>query len=299
MITNATGLPQPLYRATLSDDYDAGASDITATGLLLPPHLAALERAHPGALTEDVADMARLLIGKAVHAYIARVADDELDDHARLSMMVNGWLVSGQTDHVFTTTDGGGELLVFAAGHHIRDYKTLSVNEWARGLRVEREQQLNIYAALLRANGYAVSSLGATCIFVDWSPRRARYERDYPPASIVDVEVPLWEPEDAQRFILDRVLAHQAARADPESALCSDEERWASAGEWAVMKEGNKRATKLFPADAYAEACLFALGGGPAYNVEQRRREYVRCESYCAVGRAGVCQQWNNERELR
>ena len=288
-LTNRTGLPQPLYAALLADDYDAGASDITATQLISPPRMVALERQHADDMEQDVAEMARLLIGKSVHAYIARVATGEFDDKRRLSIMVNDWLVSGQTDHVFANPDGSQELLT-QVNHAIRDYKTMGVGEWMRGLRVEREQQLNIYAELLRANGYAVSGLGATCIFVDWNPKQARLRKDdYPPSSIVDVPVELWPQAQAQAFILDRVLAHQAARA--ELPLCSDEERWARGGQWAVMRAGAKRATKLFDDESEAYALAATIEG--AY-VESRDKEYARCEDYCRV--ASWCIQWGGSR---
>lgn len=293
-VTNVTNLPVPLYRALVEDDYDDGGADITATGLLQPPHLAALEHRHAALLSEDAADMARLLIGKAVHAYIARAATGEFDDKRRLFMKVNGWLTSGQTDHVFVNNDGSHEMVDWSpAAHTITDYKTVSVWEYMRGLRVEREQQLNIYAELLRQNGYPISSLSACLIFVDWSPRRARYEKDYPPSSIVDVEIPLWEQDEAQRFIYERIAAHQYARANPDAVECSDEERWASPAKWAVVKNGNSRATKLFDTEAEAEQLAAQLGNA---RIESREREYARCQDYCKVGALGLCAQWEGER---
>lgn len=334
-LTNVTGLPAPLYAALLADDYDDGGADITATGLLAPPRQKALEVQHRDMLSEDAADMARILIGKALHFYIwwasvkvgwrgvleaarAFLTPDGLvqltrsiaalsaalsrwdalldnhNDNRRLFIRVAGWLVSGQTDRVSATLGGEVELLA-TTGHTIDDYKTMRVNEWRRGLREEREQQLNVYAELHRANGYEVNRLRAICVFVDFSPRQARMKAaDYPPASIVNVDIPLWPQAQAQAFILDRVLAHQAARRDVESVLCSEKERWAQGGEWAVMKPGAKRSTKNFPHDelAAAEALAAEVGG----TVESREREYARCEDWCKVGAMGLCAQWNGER---
>mgnify|MGYP001597416743 FL=1 len=120
-------------------------------------------------------------------------------------------------------------------------------------------------------------------------------QQEYPPASIVDVDIPLWPQAQAQSFILDRVLAHQASRADPENTLCSAEERWARGGEWAVVKQGNKRASKLFPNNAREEAIGYAFSLGPEYNVEAREREYTRCEYFCKVGRANLCAQFSGD----
>ena len=284
-ITNETNLPAPLVAALRDDGYSRGQADISATGLISPARKVALEEKHADLLTEDAADLAAILIGKAVHEKIAAKATGELSDKKRLMMQVNGWTVSGQTDHV----DIGGEVVTIRDGI-ITDYKTTSVNEWKYGLKEERASQLNIYAELLRSHGYTVTGLSATLIFKDWAATRHAFEKDYPPHSIVEVDVPLWTQEQAQHYILERVLAHQAARRDP-GVLCSEEERWVRT-KYAVVKGQNKRATRLFETQDEAEE--FALTD-PQYRVEIRGGEPVRCLYFCSVGRLGLCQQWNGE----
>ena len=278
-ITNHTGLPLPLVAALRDDGYSRGEGvNISATGLISPPRKQYLENLYAEQLEEDAADMAAILIGKAVHAYIAAKATGELSDKKRLTMAVNGWVVSGQTDHVDEgwVVDGG----------KIVDYKTTSVNEWKFGLKEEREQQLNIYAELLRSNGYAVAGLAATLIFKDWSATRASYEKDYPPNSIVEVEVPLWDEEKDQAYILERVLLHQ--QAQEYDVQCTDEERWLRL-KYAVVKGENKRATKVFEGQEEAEEFAAA---NPTYRVEVRGGEPLRCLHYCVVGKMGLCQQY-------
>ena len=279
--TNVTGLPLPLFAAISNDSYSRGEADISMSSLLAPARMVALQEKHSAVLTEDAADMAAVLIGKAVHEKIAAYGMGEFDDLRRLFMVVNGWTVSGQTDHCHLNPDGS---------YTVVDFKTVSVSEWKYGLREERAQQINGYAELLRANGYTVTALSAILIFKDWSATRAGYEKDYPPHSIVAVDVPLWPQEQAQQYILERVLAHQHARRD-SGVLCSEEERWVRT-KYAVVKGQNRRATRLFETQDEAEE--FALSD-PLYRVEIRGGEPVRCLHFCSVGRLGLCQQWNGE----
>jgi hypothetical protein len=283
LVTNLTGLPEPLYRA-LADKYTRGDSDISATGLLEPPRKAALELQYADQLSEDVADLGAVLIGNAVHAYVK--GEGELDDNLRLTMDVLGWTVSGQTDHVYIE-DAGSEELIHLDGHTIVDWKSTKVSEWKHGLRVSREQQINIYAALLRANGYHVTAGKAVLIFRDWSDPAQVYDKLYPPHSITSVDVPIWEPEEAMAFIEQRVSYHQQARVElPE---CTPYETMGE-DRWAVMKEGATRATRIL--DNQEDAIALADEKGSGYYVEQRFGEPLRCRYWCAVGKLGLCSQY-------
>ena len=289
-LTNKANLPIPLYAALRDDDYTRGEANISATGLIAPARKVALEEMHAAALEEDAADKAAILIGKAVHAYIAAKATGELSDKRRLMMAVNGWVVSGQTDHA------DDEMFTISGGR-ILDYKTTNINEWKYGLKEERAQQLNIYAEILRANGFNPTGLTAVLIFKDWSATQAQYGGNYPPNSIMEVDVPLWPREQAQAYILERVMVHQAARVElPE---CSDDERWLRDTKWAVRKGGNKSATKLHDTEADAithVAELMAKDARVPYTVEYRPGTPTRCLYFCTPGRMGLCDQFNQWR---
>ena len=184
-------------------------------------------------------------------------------------------------------------------GHRVIDWKSTSVNEWKYGLKEERAQQLNIYAEILRSNGYNPTGLTAVLIFKDWSATQARFGGDYPPHSIMEVDVPLWAREQAQAYIIERVRAHQTARVElPE---CSDEERWLRGTKWAVRKLGNKAATKLHDTEAEAVAHaaeLYTKDHRVPYEVDFRPGTPIRCMHYCTVGAMGLCEQWANERPM-
>ena len=88
--------------------------------------------------------------------------------------------------------------------------------------------------------------------------------------------------------VAERVGMHQAA-VNGDEVQCSDEERWYAGSTFALMKEGNKRATKV--ADTREELGEPAKG----FFIEERKGGYRRCEGYCEV--APFCPQLARERE--
>ena len=276
-LTNETNLPAPLYAAALAAPYSRGESDISATALIQPPRKVALEERHAALLAMDVSRMGAMIGGNAFHAYVQ--GDGEWDDAARLSIRVNGWIVSGQTDHV--------------DGTKIVDYKTCRASKVAGNLIDEWEKQLNIYAELRRAHGYVVESLEVCAWLKDWSVEVAeRSSGDYPQADLVVVPIPLWDSARAQAYILERVLLHQEARISlPE---CPEDELWRDK-EWAVVKSGAAKAYRTYATEAEANEALGRMGDG--YYVRFTKQEPRRCRFYCDVGRHGLCAQWNADRE--
>lgn len=191
----------------------------------------------------------------------------------RLYASVLGWRVSGQYDY-------------FDSDAVIWDWKSASVREIEQGVKDSREQQLNCYAHLATANGIEVKGLRVGFILRDWSKIQAATTPGYPPHQVMVYPIPLWEHTERQTFIEGRVRLHQAARVTLPD--CTEEERWASPDMYAVIKKGNKRASKLFE-DATA-AALDASRRGIDYKVEVRNGDSVRCRYYCPV--ESVCSQW-------
>jgi hypothetical protein len=76
---------------------------------------------------------------------------------------------------------------------------------------------------------------------------------------------------------------------------CTDDERWLRDNKWSVRKRGNTRATKNHDteADAIAHATELNKTSPVPYTVEAKMGEPLRCSLYCAVGRQGLCSQYN------
>ena len=149
----------------------------------------------------------------------------------------------------------------------------------------EYEQQLNMYAHLLRENGFKVDGLKIVAIYRDWSKMEAKRDNNYPQLGAETHDVKLWSKEDAKAFMEERVRLHQ----DAETSLpyCDDEERWAKKDSWALKATPNsKRARKVFYG-SNSEAISWAMNPDNkikrGFVVEHRPGANTRCENYCLV----------------
>lgn len=274
-LTNELGLPQPIVDAVRNDSYSRGGASISVTGLLRPPRISALEVLHQDALEEDASDRIWALFGQALHTVLERAEKDGIAER-RLSVEVEGWKVSGQMDRY---EDG-----------LLQDYKFVTVYKFKDGeVPEEYEQQLNVYAEILRQNGHPVTKLQVVGILRDWSKLKAKQDESLPQRGVVVRTVELWPQEKAQAFLRNRVILHQQARVT--LPLCSAEDRWAKAPTFALMKNGGKRAMKLY--DNEADARQHASTDPKLLRVDVRPGESVRCAAYCPV--AQFCTQYQQE----
>lgn len=314
--------------------YDKGDAAFSISELLKPPRAVALERENQAAVVLDVADlmyalmgqiMARIIAENSTDLYAAVMAAAEglpkderevigavmqqlghraLPDPSKVTTLserrlfmeieVDGqrYRISGKFDHTVAVqvelrgTEG--------RGWNASDWKLGSVWE-AMGPRPEREDQLNCYAALLRANQYTpVVALGNGFVFRDWSKPRAYRERDYPQSQFKYIPAAVWDEGRALDFLRERVRLHVAARAGnlPD---CTLEEKWQDPDAYAVMKKGNKRASRVLPTQAQAEAWLGQQDEKKfkAATIVLRGSEPKRCISYCNA--APFCDQLHRE----
>jgi len=277
-LTNKLGLPQPIVDAVKNDSYDGpkpGGKVISATALLRPPRLQALEAMYWDQLEEDASERIWSLMGQVCHGILER-ADTTGVAERRLEIEVEGWTVSGQMDRYH---DG-----------LLQDYKVVTAYK-LKGGEIPREyvEQANIYAVLLRRHGFPVTKAEIVGILRDWSKMEARREPSYPQRQVVLLNAPLWLEKDAEKFVRDRVILHQQARVTlPE---CSTEERWAKPSVYAVMKTGRKTAVKLCETEAEAKIHCVAAD----YFVVKRSTVNTRCENYCSVSE--FCSQFQQSQQ--
>lgn len=275
-ITNNENLPQSIYEAVQNDPYDAGESDITVTTLIGPARKRALLLKHKDEIVEDCSERIWSLFGQAIHTILERSETDSIAEERFYMTCKNGWKLGGQVDR-FEPFIG-----------LLQDFKTTSVWSVKGDAKNEYVQQLNILAHLLRKNGFTVNKLEIIAILRDWSKREAQRDKEYPRHNVVKLDIPLWSPEETEAFIDSRVAEHE--KALKEEVKCSDAERWCKAHSWAVIKKGQKRATKVFYNEK--EAGSFAADD-PNMAVEFRPGEVIRCGSYCNVNK--FCSQYQEE----
>ena len=275
-ITNIFNLPETFVKAVKNDPYTPGSCDISVTRLISPPRKVALEAKHYKEISEDVTDRIWALFGQAVHVVLER-AEQKADTETRLSIDRQGWKISGQLDQF----DPFSGVLI--------DYKVSSCYALKNGHRSEWDQQLNLLAAILRENGYAVTKLQIIVILRDWSRSMSFRDISYPAQPVAVIDIPIWSDERCEEFIDERIRLHQMAR--DSLPMCSPEERWQTPDVFALKKYNRKTAVKLYDiADEAEEACKAA---GDNHYIEHRKGKSIRCESYCPV--SGFCDQFGEE----
>jgi len=268
-ITNELGLPEPLVDAVRNDGYTKGNADFSVTGLIAPPHQRKLMGEYGEKITEDVSERIWSLFGQSVHAIIERSAQCSTGKYQieqRLYADIMGKRISGQMD------------LYDVERRTIQDWKVTSV--WSvkdESYKGDWEKQLNIYRWLAKKNGMEAETLEVVAILRDWSRlERMRRGNGYPPHSVAVREIPIWGDDIVEEYIETRIQLH----LNPDPPVCTPRDKWQRETNYAVKKEGAKRAVKVCQTKEEAQEYI---NEKPSDNlsIETREGEAVRCMSYC------------------
>jgi hypothetical protein len=283
-VTNKYDLPIALVRAMSRDDYTKGKSDYSVTGLLTPPKVALLREQYNDRMEMDISDKMYTFLGTALHKVMEdTVMPENCTYEERLYADIDGTTISGAIDIQ--------ERL--PAGTIVWDYKVTSV--WSvMNEKAEWVQQLNMYKWFVETvKKERVVGLKICAFLRDWSGNKTG--ENYPEASIVIVDIPLWSATEAQEFIRNRLNAHKEAKMvmdfGQEPPPCSDKERWMSETTFAVKREGRKTAIRVLTSEQEAKEMAEKEKG----YVETRLGEPRRCTgNYCGV--AEWCKQHQGEK---
>lgn len=263
-ITNRTNLPEAIVNAVENDGYSRGDADISVTSLIGPPRKTALEEQYWDQIEEDASNRIWSLMGQSIHTILERANRKGIAER-RLSITVEGWKVSGGMD-------------LYMEEGVLVDYKVTSAWSVKGGVKDEWEKQLNVYAEILRENSERVSGLKIVAILRDWSKLEASRDPEYPQSQVVSFPIEMWDPARAKAYVRERVILHKQARLS--LPLCTPEERWQKPSVWALMKQGQKKAVKLY--DNESDARSHASTSAALY-VQHRPGEDVRCRFYCSA----------------
>lgn len=255
----------------MHDSHSKGDADYSVTELIAPPRIRALRRKHEKEIVEDVADNLWRFFGTAVHSVLER-HDLSGDAERRLSItLADGTVVSGGMDR-----------FILQSGT-LQDYKTTSIYAVKNAsTKIEWEEQLNVYAEILRYNKIDVRKLEIVAFARDHRASEIARDPQYP-SEVTTIEIDMWEPRMAMAYLEERVRVHKDAVIN--LPLCTNEERWAQPEVWAVKKKGG--GYKAIPgglftsqrgAWAYCEA-------NPGHFIEHRPPKFNRCERYCNVNK--------------
>jgi len=259
MITNKYNLPDAIVKAIENDDYTKGDADYSVTGLLKPGYMNSLYKQHSGEIVEDCSDRIYSLFGQLIHSLFERAGGNVITEK-RLYATIDGAKISGQIDVI--------------DGNTLQDYKFVTVYK-AKDTD-EYEKQLNMYRYLCLMNGIETDKLEVVLIFRDWSKMKAQREHDYPQSNVMVKQLRMWPDVETFTFFRERIKAQR------EATPCTDAERWAKGGNYAIMQKGKKRAVRVFPTEADCQKYIDDNGIDKC-TIEYRQPEFVRCENYCQV----------------
>lgn len=328
-ITNKFNLPDTIYQA-IKKDFHITAGDISVSQLIDAPQIRVLKKLHRNELKQDVSDMIAALVGTSSHAILEQALydnriqksfdevrnyfiDKKNNTHEASELQhINTQLgfidsviayefpdqpearyISERTLHI--TVDGmtisGTFDLYDKTTFKLQDYKTCST--WAYMFpdsKTSWQAQLNVYAYMMRENGYDVREASIVAIFKDWSKSKVVQNADYPKQPVVEIPIKLYTHEKIGEYIKERVRLHKQAEAGniPE---CTSKERWGKADMWAVMVKGAKRALKVVETEQGANK--FAELNKDNYEgleIVHRPGENKRCNEYCQV--RDFCEQY-------
>lgn len=273
-ITNKHNVPETLVALASREYYSKGKADYSVTEIISPPRIQRLRKKHYEEMEQDVSDMLWSLLGSALHVVAERGQHEGYTTEERLFVEIDGVTLSGAIDIQKSTPEG---IL-------ITDYKFTSA--WAiRQDKFDWEAQQNIYAWLVRkVKKTPVVGVQICALIRDWSRREAAVKADYPQAPIQVLDLPLWDDERAEAYIMDRLNAHRASKVSAdwgeELPPCSDEDRWMRDTQYAVKREGRKTAIRVLDSEEEAKALAEKEKGF----VEIRKGEPIRCvNNFCGV----------------
>lgn len=324
MITNNLGLPEPLVAAVANDPYD-NAGTLSVTTLLKPTQAVVLGKHHGHEITEDAADRIWSLMGQIGHGIIERAApllsSDRYIAERRFFMDIDGKSVpgfdplriSGAADlvdlHEKTVYD-----FKFTSGWAVMDARKSGKPDWRYQLSMlamlaregkymvagdmpvddPGDRMIGLHAGdrryLLQGRPIEITHGKIVAVVRDWTKTQALKNPDWPqqPVAVIDMDI---LPDAEVRDWLDMRIEALKFALDGGDVPCTDEERWAKQGKWAVHKSGVQKAAKLADTEDELSAWIFAnrskLGGD--YRIEERPAVYTRCNQYCSA--APFCRQ--------
>ena len=241
-LTNLNHLPIPFQRAIQKDTYDGGTiTDVSATRIIDSPRVSKLAREYYSEMEHDANRNVMAMLGTAIHNIMEEHSPEDWMVEERLFATIptpdGEKVLSGQIDALEPVKDGV----------IIHDYKVMTAWKFKTDFK-SFEKQGNIYAYLLRKNGYNPVGFNIWGFVRDWAESYAKRDEAYPQTIWNKIELPLWDEEECERYVLERASLHFS----DELHECTPEEMWCSDAKFEVKQKGHTRATKLFDSEDQA-----------------------------------------------
>ena len=266
--TNEMNMPQAFVNFVSNVRHNP-AGTLSATTLLKGDKEIVLYDRHFDELTQDAAELVWATFGTAVHSIMENQEDDAFKEEA-FEVPVGDWKVTGRVDRY----DLEHEIL--------EDWKTASVWKVIYGDFSEWKAQGLTYAWLMKQSGLNVKRCRFIALLKDHSKTEAKRKPDYPqrPVYIYEFDVTEADLEATEARIKAKIASVTEAYklGDDDIPPCTEEERWATATKYAVMKEGRKTALKVCDTMSDAQTYMRDMGGT---RIDIRPGESKKCADYC------------------
>lgn len=269
-------------------------ADYGVTELITPPRIVHLRKRHKQEIESKPKELEKLVAafrGNAVHT--------ALEFNLRKFKSTNpgcGYYIEQKVWDKILDRKISGKLDVYQDGI-LYDFKTTSTFKFIKGDYEEYEQQLNIYAYMLKPYNLQVRSNKIILIFTDWN-KAGTYKEDYPKQPFVMVEMQdVWSHEKQEQFIHDRIktMIRNETLPDEELDYCTIDEMWAMPDSYAVYPEGRTTGkavrvlTSMKQAEFYIKRNVNRIGNA---TIVHRPSVRARCENWCEV--SNWCDQYHN-----
>lgn len=327
--TNIHNIPQHIVEAIINDPYDSNFDRrfISTTTLINSPRVRQLYLRHntPEAIKYynklldvnkneieiDVSERLHSIMGSSGHSVLERIdtKDRIIEERFKERFPIcadcggNSKFVNGDYICETCSSKNGITILTGKLDEYDKKEETISDNKFTSVWSVifsksEWEEQLNIYAFLLGRWLVPVKNLRICAFLRDWQ-RNGKFTNnkygncDYPLIPFKEVDIKLWDYETQRNFIFEKIKLHNKYNNVPDSQLplCTEKERWTTENTFAVMKDGNKRATKVCESKLEAEAYICQQKDKDKMSVVERKGTDRKCaDGYCSV--RTVCDYW-------
>lgn len=296
-LTNIDVFPIPVQRFLTTDTYDGGSmTDISATRLIDSPRISRLRSEYSHEIVEDAKRRIAAALGTSFHKLMEEYAPDDWVVEERFYATIKDKIISGQIDALEPIEKNKAKKIFGKDVPNpvvVQDWKVITAFKAKTGM-ADYERQGNIYAHLVRKNGYTPISFVIWALIKDFKESEAQRNIEYPQLPIMKYEYPLWDEKKIEEYIEQRVDLHFSE----EMPECSEEEMWTTATKWEAKKKGHSRPTKLFDEEREAYSWIadqdHRATRGTTYEdwyISKRASSRRRCEgNWCNV--AEYCDQF-------
>ena len=279
IITNKHKLPKQFVsfaEKQLNETLHLDDKTYRVTSLLKGYKEAILLNRYRNDIVIDVSNLGWMLFGTAVHSVLRKNNEDEREiKEFRVAKSFN---IAGEEISLIGHVDLYNEIT-----NTLTDHKTCSVWKYIYRTYEEWSEQLATYGMLLKDIGILVEEGRCIAVFRDFNINKAKQSLNYPQQSMLEISFVFNDEifEQQEEIIIKKLtkIREYEKLADDDIPECTPEERW-NYPTYAIIKKGNKTATRVFDKKIEAEMYYETMKKNTEYEIVKRDGKNKKCE-YC------------------